>query len=85
MIQHTSRQAYYEIIDSLGHKQKMVYEALIILKSATNLMIAKYLNKPINTITPRCFELRQLKLVGVDKQEVDPNTKRKAIYWRCVK
>lgn len=84
-MENTSIEAYKSIRQELGKRQEEVYMALKILEVANNRMIAYYMNKPINTIVPRIFELRKLKLVGVAKIEIDTTTKRRTIFWKIVK
>lgn len=85
MIQQTTLNAYKEVKTSLGARQKIIYDCLKIMQPATNLMIAQRLGIPINYITPRMFELREKKLVGVAFQNKCKNSGRWAIYWRVVK
>jgi len=85
MITETSKEAFEEILPELGERQLLVLNALRRIQPATNSMIANYLNKPINTITPRMHELRnQKKLVKYSFTDVCPITKRKAMFWRCI-
>jgi hypothetical protein len=84
-MEQTSREAFESIRNELSKRQEEVFMALKILEVANNRMIANYMNKPINTIVPRIFELRKLKLVGVAKTDIDTITKRKTIFWKCVK
>jgi hypothetical protein len=84
MIQNTSRLAFESIQDKLGSRQYQVYNALRMLREATNAMISQVLCIPINQITPRCLELRNMKLVGVSKEDKCRVTGRKAIYWKVV-
>ena len=81
MVQDTSIRAYLEISD-LGKRQKAVFEALQRMGHATNTMIAKELNLPINSITPRVFELRERNMVEGHYKAKCPLTGRTAIYWR---
>jgi len=84
-IQETSLLAYEEVKENLGEKQLTVLNALKKIQPATNSMIAKYLNLPINTITPRMHELRnQKKRVTYTYSDICPVTKRKAMFWKCV-
>ena len=85
MVTETSLLAFEDIKKDLGRRQKLVYDCLKIIQPATNLMISQYLKLPINSITPRVKELRNLKLVGVAFQDRDLNTGRPSIYWRIVK
>lgn len=79
----TSRPAYEAAKIGIGRKQYEVYE--VIRKSkcgVSNKEIARALFWPINTITPRCHELRQLGLVEqAGYKFVDG---RKVISWRAV-
>jgi len=80
MMQQTSLMAYNDIKPELGHKQAQVYQMLAKLGIATNYALAVGLKWPINTITPRIYELRKLgivKMYGVVAQE----TGRNAIAW----
>ena len=83
--QQTSIEAYNEIINELGNRQSEVYNTLKKLGSANNRIISNEMQKPTNTITPRIKELRDKKLVGVDKVAIDSKTGRKTIFWRIVR
>lgn len=48
---------------NLGAKQKQVLDALRYFPNATNAEIAAHLNWPVNTIMPRCLELRKIGLI----------------------
>jgi predicted transcriptional regulator len=85
MTEETSLLAYQEVLETLGERQSQVYNALKYLKEADNLTISKYLNLPINSITPRTKELRDKKLVGVAKVDLSPVTHRKVIFWKIVR
>lgn len=83
MRRETSRDAYYSLTD-LGKRQEEVLQALKKLGEATNLEVATYLGRPINTVTPRTFELRKTGAViegGKRKCRVSGRT---AISWRAV-
>lgn len=84
MIRETSLEAYEEIKGKLGERQQQVYEHLRWVGEATNNMISASLKLPINSITPRVFELRQKKLVGVSKIDKCLMTGRNAIYWKII-
>jgi Mn-dependent DtxR family transcriptional regulator len=85
MIQDTSIKAYYEVLRSLGRSQKEVLDALRTQPNATNAEIAHMLHhRPINTITPRVFELRQIGLVEEVGKRKCRVTSRTAIAWRAV-
>ena len=85
MMQQTSLEAFEQVREELGDKQRLVYLALSELKSANNTMLSKHLGLPINSITPRVLELRNMKLVGVSSVAPCPITKKKTIFWRIVR
>ena len=84
MIQQTSLEAL-QALENRGDKQRMVYEALDVLGEACNLEIARYLNRAINTVTPRTNELVKAGLVEEAGKRVNPITNKNVIYWRIVK
>lgn len=84
-VQETSRIAYaQDVFPTLGDRQHEVYEILKTAQSLTNSEISVLLDKPINTITPRVFELRHLGLVKEDKKRFCSITGRTAIAWKLV-
>jgi Mn-dependent DtxR family transcriptional regulator len=85
MVTETSLLAYSEVLETLGERQRLVYNAIKELGEADNLQISKYLNIPINSITPRVKELRDKKLVGVSKVDKSNITGRQVIFWKVVK
>ena len=72
MIANTSREAYKSLKD-LGDKQRVVYEAIKVLGRATDLEIANYLGKPINTITNRRGELLKYGMVAQEGHKKNPS------------
>ena len=80
-IQETSIISLYSILSELGDRQKEVLVALKHLKVANNLMISRYLNLPINSITPRINELRKKGLVIKHHVSACPITGRSSIFW----
>lgn len=82
MIQQTSLEAYKQISEDLKGRQLEVYKALKFLETANNTSLALYLRWPINRITPRIKELRDLGLVKQDSIRKCPYTKKNTIYWR---
>ena len=58
-VQVTSIISYYEALQTLGSRQLEVLKALKCLKVANNLMISRFLGLPINSVTPRCLELKK--------------------------
>lgn len=85
MIQQTSLEAFEEVKKELGKRQQQVYDWLKYFGPATNNMISNSIKLPINSITPRVYELRKKKLVGVSHIDKCPSTGRKAIWWKVVK
>lgn len=58
-VQATSIISYYEVLNTLSKRHKEVLLAMKHLnKPVNNLMVAQFLNLPINSITPRMNELR---------------------------
>lgn len=79
-MQQTSLQTYYnEVKPRLNQKQHEVYRAFEEYGPCTNRQLAEYMKRPINTITPRCLELREKRHL-VECYKSDDNG-RKAIYW----
>jgi DNA-binding Lrp family transcriptional regulator len=80
--QITSVLSYYQVLNELGKRQREVYRILREKKSASNFMIAKELNLPINSITPRVKELRDKGVVLQHKKDMCPETQKLVIYWK---
>lgn len=80
-VQTTSIISLYSILDELGDRQKEVLVCLKHIQPCNNLMISRYLNLPINSITPRIKELREKGLVIKHHTGACPITKRASIYW----
>lgn len=83
MIQQTSLQAYQEIRQHMGERQRQVYHALMSLGEATNSMISQSSGIPINVVTPRINELRKARMVVFAKEGFCPITGKRALFWRC--
>ncbi len=89
MIQSTSLHAYNtEVRPTLGARQKTILEAIQELQNehenATNTEISEHLNFPINTVTPRVFELRQKGYLTESVTRPCRATGRRAKTWRVV-
>ena len=82
MVTETSILAYVEVLQNLGARQLLVLKAIDKLSSCNNLMISKYLNLPINSVTPRVNELRKKGLIVKDTIRKCPYTKRMTQFWR---
>lgn len=82
-VRDTSISAYKDVEQTLGERQRIVYEAIKNAKRPVNNQeIANFLNRPINTITPRTNELVALNKIELAFKEVYPVTNRKVCYWR---
>lgn len=82
-MQPTSLEAYEEVKKTLGTRQLRVLEKLDYNPTAmTNTELAYAMDLPINTITPRIFELRQKGLVKEHEKRKCTITGRTAIAWR---
>lgn len=84
-MQQTSIEAFIGIAEELGRRQMEVYKVLLDSGEMNNLMIAKKLNLPINSITPRVLELRKMDLVEEAYKDSCPFTGRYTIFWRAIK
>lgn len=82
MYQPTSLSAYHEIKPTLGERQKEVYEILSLYPDLTNTEISEKLGLPINSITPRIFELRKYGKVEESCKRKCRVTGRTVIAWR---
>lgn len=81
-VQTTSLFTYMNIVKpTLGKRQRIVLEKLQERENMTNLEIAESLNLPINSITPRVFELRKLGYVYESKRRVCKISGYIAIAW----
>lgn len=85
-VRATSRQAFFtDVRPKLGQKQREVYQALLVSKRPVcNQELADYLGWPINAVTPRCQELRELGKVKEACRAVYPKTNRRVIYWKAI-
>jgi hypothetical protein len=60
--QETSKISYISILPELSTRQKECLIALKKIQPANNLMLSRFMGRPINQITGRIFELRHKKL-----------------------
>jgi DNA-binding MarR family transcriptional regulator len=81
-MQETSLESFKSIRQSLGKRQEEVIKALKELGYATNTMIARHLDLPINCVTGRTRELSKRNLVLESHTSWCPITKNRAIYWK---
>ena len=85
-IQQTSLFAFYnEVKPTLGHRQKVIYEAFGTRENFTNSEMSAYLNWPINTVVPRVNELRKVGLVRQSGIRTCKVTGRNVIAWEVGK
>jgi len=85
MIQPTSLEAYKDILQRLGDKQRVVYDVIVMVdKPITNIEIAEYLIWAINCVTGRVRELVQLGVVE-EACKVKNEFGRNVIAWQIVK
>jgi len=78
----TSLLAYNQILDSLGRRQKIVFDIIEDLGPLNNRQISTILNIPINSITPRVNELVKRKVVKEAYTDKDRISNRLSIYWK---
>jgi DNA-binding MarR family transcriptional regulator len=81
-MQDTSIEAFIQINEdgTIGKRQAQVYEVLK-MGPKTNREISLYLHLPINSVTPRVFELREKGLVRRSGSKIDNITRKRAIIW----
>lgn len=85
-VQETSINVYHdEIKPKLGEKQLVVLAAFETRESFTNLELSHYLGWPINTITPRVFELRKVGRLIEKERRICTKSGYRAIAWQLVK
>ena len=85
VIANTSIESYKEILTNISKRQKEVYQVLLSLKCANNLMISKKSGIPLQSVCGRMNELRnKLKLVTFSHIGKCPYTLRSTQYWKCI-
>jgi predicted transcriptional regulator len=84
VIQQTSLFAYREAKEHLGEKQRRVYDLLSEhYGPMCNQEIANHLHWPINCVTPRVKELRDMGYVKENGKSYGPSG-RLVIFWETV-
>lgn len=78
----TSRMAYSQLKKRLGQKQTEVYQTIARIQPCDNLSISLTLNLPINSITGRVYELRDMGLVEEAGKHHNELTGRLTTHWR---
>lgn len=81
MIQQTSIEAYEIIFDDLGSRQKVVYEIIEEYNNVCNQDISMILGLPINSVTPRVKELRDMGFVVQSGFKVN-DIGRRVMTWK---
>jgi Mn-dependent DtxR family transcriptional regulator len=74
-----------EIKTTLGERQQRVYDEIAKHENITNMELAAILCASINTVTPRVKELRDKKMVVMDRERVCKVTGRTVQAWRVFK
>lgn len=83
MIQDTSLEAYDNIQPTLGNRQRQILKVLEQFpQGRSNLSISRILGVPINSVTPRIKELRDLGIVIFSHYERDRVTNRNCMCWK---
>ena len=85
MVNETSAMAYEEISESLCDRQQLVLNAFRTLEIANNHMISKYLNLPINNVTGRSCELKNLKMLTFSHKALCPYTGKTTEFFKLTK
>ena len=81
MFQQTSLLSYGQL-KNLGRKQQACLGVIQFFGAACNLDIANELDWPINRVTPRVKELRDLDKVQEAYRALNPETNRTVTYWK---
>ena len=85
MVTRTIIQSYEEVKESIGIKQKIVLDGLKMLETANNQMIARFIKFPINSVTGRMNELREMKLVSFSHTAPCPYSKKQTNFYALTK
>lgn len=80
-MQFTSTNAYHKL-ENIGRKQRDCLRVIGVYGEASNYDIAQILDRPVNQVTGRVKELRELNLVEEAYRDVHPVTNRRVIYWK---
>ena len=85
MVEQTSLEAFERVYPRIGERQLQVLESLTFVEAATDAMIGKAINLPINCITPRRNELVKKECIVALKIDSCPITRGKATFWMITK
>jgi len=80
-IRKTSIEAYHSLLPSLSSRQSLVYNVIKMYPGSSNLDLCRIMDIPINSVTPRVKELRELGLVVCIGTKQDRVTKRSCMVW----
>jgi len=80
-VRQTSIDSYKSLLDKLGAKQRLIYDAFCITP-LTNAEVADFLKMPINCVTGRTNELVEMGLVKYAGTKIHPGTHRRQIVWK---
>jgi DNA-binding Lrp family transcriptional regulator len=80
-IEKTSLEAYNVISLELSERQNEVYEIIKEFGPISNAGISRKLSIPINSVTPRVYELREIGIVIRKGTAKDPYTSMTVIVW----
>jgi len=84
-VQPTSAQSYFKFSeDELGKRQKEIFKFLKIQGPLSNREISSRMGIPINSVTPRIKELREMGVVMDDGKTYDTKTDREVLVWVAV-
>lgn len=83
-VQQTSLFAFNQVRPHLGAKQAAVYRIIVTNPGIDNLGIAEKLHMPINSITPRVKELREMKRVKECGKHHSNVTGRLVMGWEAI-
>ena len=81
----SSIESYNDLVPKLGARQAEVLRIVEASGNATNSEIAQVLNRAINTIVPRCHELREKGLVSKAGRRKCRVTLRNVNAWKIGK
>lgn len=79
--QQTSLFAFNEVKPHLGQMQAKVYKEIVLHPGIDNLGIAQRLSMPINSVTPRVKELREMRRVREAGKQMNSETGRPTMRW----
>ena len=83
MIQLTSLEAFMSVLPELGDRQKQVLDVIRKIPYVCNYEISVILGLPINSVTPRVKELRDLGLVVCLGTKLDKVSNRNVMIWEA--